>query len=168
MKQIMGLSFHYSGSFRKKASLLQMIEEVKDIAEINRWNYTVFNTEFPSGQFGKKNFDDEFYGITFSPPESEPVWLCFLSNGKLCSPVNVRLVGDSADARQRKYLYTLSTKTQHAGFHAHIQIIDLLKYLKEKYFEDLKVSDEGKYWETGDVKLLQEIFKRYNDALEFV
>ena len=30
----MGLSIHYSGSFKKEASLETMIEEVKDIAEI--------------------------------------------------------------------------------------------------------------------------------------
>ncbi|MEX1238075.1 MAG: hypothetical protein WEB30_00095 [Cyclobacteriaceae bacterium] len=164
----MGLSFHYSGSFRRNASLSDMIEEVKDISEINKWHYSIFKKEFLPDAFGRNTFSNDVYGITFSPPECEPVWLCFLSNGKLCSPVNLQLFGRSEDNKERKFLHMLSTKTQYAGIQAHIQIIDLLKYLKEKYFEDLQVSDEGKYWETGDEKILQAIFKRYNDALDLV
>ena len=31
----------------------------------------------------------------------------------------------------------------------------MLKYLKKRYISDLQVSDEGQYWETGDVRVLK-------------
>ena len=60
----------------------------------------------------------------------------------------------------------LSVKTQYAGIEIHKLIIHLLKYLDQKYFQNFTVSDEGKYWETLDEKLLQDIFKRYTDLTE--
>ena len=36
------------------------------------------------------------------------------------------------------------------------------------FIVDLKIFDEGKYWETGDEKLLQEIFNQYTDLSENV
>ena len=37
----MGLSIHYSGSFNNSGSLSEMIEEVKDIAEVFKWKYNI-------------------------------------------------------------------------------------------------------------------------------
>ncbi len=62
----------------------------------------------------------------------------------------------------------LSTKTQFAGREVHKKIIDLLKYLKEKYFSELNVYDEGQYWETGDEAVLGRIFDRYEAVFEIV
>ena len=42
----MGLSIHYSGSFNRGASLIEMIEEVKDIAEIYKWKSTTMEEHF--------------------------------------------------------------------------------------------------------------------------
>jgi hypothetical protein len=44
----------------------------------------------------------------------------------------------------------------------------LLKYLKDKYFSELNVYDEGQYWETGDEALLNKIFTRYEAAFEIM
>ena len=62
----------------------------------------------------------------------------------------------------------LSTKTQYGGIKTHMLIIHLLKYLSNKYFRTFQLTDEGKYWETGDKKLLEDAFKRYNDLLNSV
>ena len=62
----------------------------------------------------------------------------------------------------------LSTKTQYAGIKIHMLIIHLLKYLSNKYLQTFRLTDEGKYWETGDEKLLEDSFKRYNDLLNSV
>jgi len=164
----MGLAFHYSGSFDKSASLSAMIEEVKDISAVNKWQYTVFEQSFPSHSFDTENYDQKIYGICFSPSEGEPVWLCFLSNGKMSSPPNLQFFGITDAPGDRERLYMLSTKTQYAGVEVHQRIIDLLRYLRPRYFSDLKVSDEGQYWETGDKGLLKETFKRYDTALQIV
>jgi len=44
----MGLSINYSGSFKKDSSLEAMIEEVKDIAQIYEWKYTINKNSLPN------------------------------------------------------------------------------------------------------------------------
>ncbi len=157
----MGLSFHYSGSFNRAASLALMIEEVKEIAEAYNWPYHIYDDTFPENTFGKTAFTQNIYGISFTPPECETVWFCFLSNGKMSSPLHLHLYGNSADKKEQEYLYMLSVKTQYAGQQIHQFLIELIRYLSNKYFTNFTLSDEGQYWETGDEKLLKEIFERY-------
>ena len=163
---IMGLSIHYSGSFNAKASLPAMIEEVKDIVEIYKWEYFVFEDEFPVNSIGKTRYNQNIYGICFAPPGCETVSLCFLSNGKMSSASNLKFYGNSKNKEEAKYLYMLSAKTQYAGIEIHKLIIHLLKYVSGKYLKDFTVNDEGDYWETGDEKLLQNAFKQYTDLIE--
>jgi hypothetical protein len=162
----MGLSIHYWGSFNSKASLHAMIEEVKDIAEIYKWRYNVYGDEFPEDSPGKAEYTQNIYGISFTPPECETVWLCFLSNGRMSSPSHLQFFGNSKNKEEEGYLYILSVKTQYAGIEIHKLIIHLLKYLSGKYLQDFTLNDEGEYWETGDEKLLQDAFKRYTDLIE--
>ena len=164
----MGLTIHYNGKFNAKASLSGMIEEVKDIAEIYNWQYTIYETQFPESSFDNDSFNEKIYGITFSPPESEPVFLTFLSNGRMSSEDHLKFFGSSSDESKKKYLYMLSTKTQFAGSNIHKLIIHILKYISKKYFKEFNVIDEGSYWETGEEKLLEDTFKRYNDLLDSV
>lgn len=96
------------------------------------------------------------------PPHSESLFLTFLPNGQLLSPVQL-MTGGNAKA---PYYFTISTKTQYAGPDTHKALIKLLKYLHTKYFTSLTVHDEGLYWETGDEALLMDQFRKYNLALE--
>jgi len=163
----MGLSFHYSGSFKKDASLTDLIEEVRDIAEAQQWRYFIFDTAFPPDSFGTKKYDKEtLYGISFSPPECEPVWLCFLSNGRLSNPINLKFYAGTDDPTEQFYMDTLSVKTQYAGIETHVFVIKLLKYLAPKYLQDFTLQDEGQYWETGSLEILQVTFARYTNAIE--
>ncbi|MBU1298583.1 MAG: hypothetical protein KJ666_11495 [Bacteroidetes bacterium] len=164
----MGLSIHYSGIFNRGlsgASLSEMIDEVQDIVEIYKWQYTIYEREFPPNSFDKEAYDDKIYGISFTPPECETINMCFLSNGRMSSLPNLKFFGNPTDETHKKYLYMLSVKTQFAGSNTHKLIIHLFKYLSEKYFQDFKVIDEGQYWETGDEKILEANFKRYNELM---
>jgi hypothetical protein len=158
----MGLSFHYNGRFKPGASLPAMIEEVKDLAEIYQWQYHIYEESFPAAGSGKSGYNQKMYGISFTPPGCETVWLCFLSNGKMSSPVHLQFYGKRKDREAQEYLYALSVKTQPAGMEIHIILIHLLKYLAGKYFQDFTIDDEGRYWETGDPAILEDNFKRYN------
>jgi hypothetical protein len=171
----MGLSIHYRGELNDTAALPELIYEVKDIAEIYKWNYHIFKDHFPGTIFtkaspvknpGKAYYDWNIYGICFTPPECETVFLTFLSDGKMSSPVNLDLFGKTVTGSESDYIYMLSVKTQFGGIEVHKLIIHLLRYLDKKYFKNFKVTDEGKYWETGNEKLLEENFKRYNDLME--
>jgi len=162
----MGLSIHYSGSFKQGACLSSMIEEVKDIAEVYNWKYNISNDIFIEEALGKEDYNQNIYGINFTPPNCETVVIEFLSNGKMSSLTHLKIFGKNNEKPEQEYLYMLSVKTQFAGIEIHKLIIHLFKYLSEKYFTDFKITDEGQYWETGDEKVLGEIFTRYVDLLD--
>lgn len=162
----MGLTIHYNGKFNPSASLRELIEEAKDIAEIYNWKYHIYETEFSPNDFGKESYNDKIYGIIILPPNCEPVYLTFLSNGRMSTEHSLEFWGKSEDEKEKNYLYMLFTKTQFAGIHVHKLIINLFCYLSQKYFSEFNMFDEGKYWETKDEKLLEEIFKRYNELFD--
>ena len=157
----MGLSFHYSGSITDPELLPGLIEEVRDIAISFDWKYFIFDRQFPDNDFGKPGYNDKIYGICFTPPGCEPIPICFLSNGRMSFITNLQAWGKTEKQEEREYLYMLSVKTQYAGVELHQVVIQLFRYLNEKYFTDFKMTDEGCYWETNDLALLQSTFKRY-------
>lgn len=165
----MGLTIHYSGRFNKNASLHEMIREVIDIVEACKWDYHVFEHDFPKKNDSEDSYNDSIYGISFTPPGCEPVWLCFLSNLRMSGPLQLQNWGNTTDPSEKEYLYMLFTKTQFAGEEIHKFIIELFKHLKKQdYFEDLQIQDEGEYWETGDENHLKERFDRYRYILDNV
>lgn len=152
----MGLSIHYSGTIKEYSSIPQLIEETVDICKSFQWTYRVID-------------DEQFKGVLFSPPESEPVTLTFNNDGRLLSP----LQADMADVYEkngieRDAIFTSFTKTQFAGPEVHMSIIHLLKYISKKYFEVFALTDEGYYWETGDKQQLLQQFSKYNFLLNTV
>lgn len=162
----MGLTIHYRGKFRDDASLMEMIDEVAEIVKIYDWKYTLFTEQFPTNPDSNDKLKNELYGILFTPPGSEPVHLTFLSDKRMCSILGLKAWGNSTEAEAEKYLCMLSTKTQFAGMETHKLIIHILKHISNKYLTCFSVFDEGKYWETGDEKLLQEIFSKYEAAFD--
>ena len=163
----MGLSIYYKGTFNPKASLPEMIDEVQDIAEIYKWKYHIFEKEFPKGSLGKKKFNENIYGILFTPhKKSEAIMLCFLSNGRIASPFMLEHWLKSNKEEDKKYLYGNFTKTQYAGPDVHKIVIDLLHYLSKKYFKSFSMIDESKYWETNDEKILRKTFKEWGALID--
>jgi hypothetical protein len=162
----MGLSFHYSGRIANPASLPKLIDEIQDIARVYSWKYFVFDREFPDNTIGKPDYNQRIYGICFTPPECETVDVCFLSNGRMSSASHLQFWGKTDVQAESEYLYMLSVKTQYAGVETHQFIIQLFRYLNEKYFADFTMSDEGEYWETNDETLLKVNFKRYTELID--
>jgi hypothetical protein len=159
----MGLTIHYAGRFKKEAVLAEMIEEVIDVAEVNHWNYTVFNKEFDSLVLSKNTSSNYIYGVCFSPPNCEPVCLTFGSNGKMCSPFWLNQTDNLPEDRAGSC--RISTKTQFAGFEVHAIIIRLFRHLSEKYFENFELYDEGQFWEFNNEMKSKEIFERYDNVM---
>lgn len=162
----MGLSFHYSGRIANPASLLDLIEEIEDIAKVHGWKYFVFDRQFSEDMIGKPDYNQRIYGICFTPPNCETVDICFLSNGRMSSAAHLQFWGKTDDQAEREYLYMLSVKTQYAGIEIHQFLIQLFRYLNGKYFADFTMSDEGEYWETNDLTLLKTNFKRYTELID--
>lgn len=158
----MGLCIYYKGVFNAHASLTEMIAEVEDVAKAYSWDYHVFETSFPAEDKIANNDKPELFGISFSPPQSEAVWLCFYQNKKTGSPMSIVVDGEKAlDTHDHT-----STKTQYAGWRVHQVIIHLLRYLSEKYFSEFELIDESRYWETNDEAVLISNFNKYNAIIE--
>ena len=154
----MGLSIHYKGNLRTKAALPLLIEEVKDIVEIYKWPYHVFETDFPVNHFGRKKIKTNLYGISFTPPECETVSLTFLSNGTLIDYLSW-VIYIKSQARDQSILQGgASVKTQYAGAAIHKLLIHIMDHLSKKYFRHFEMMDEGEYWETRDEKRLDKNF----------
>ena len=74
-----------------------------------------------------------------------------------CDPVRLEFDSD---------LYVQEfTKTQFAGPQVHLKVLELLKALRP-FFRDLRVEDEGEYWETGNLQGLIEHLNRAQKAIE--
>ena len=155
----MGLSIHYSGTIKDMALIDELITEVADICQSLNWTHHII----------KEPNADQLNGICFYPENCEPIFLTFLPGGRMCSPVNLMnrdiYEGNGLEA---ELIYTTSTKTQFAGADAHMAVIKLLRYLKEKYFSVFELDDEGKYWETMDEKVFLKQFARYEFLLDAV
>lgn len=161
----MGLSFHYSGSIANPELLPRLIDEIQDIAKVYNWKHNIYERQFPENAFGKPEYNQNIYGICFTPPNCETISICFLSNGRMSDHPHLKFFGKTEDQPEREYLYMLSVKTQYAGVELHKFIIQLFRYLNTNYFADFKMSDEGQYWETNDVALLETTFKKYTELI---
>lgn len=128
----MGVTIHYTATFNKKKSLAKMVEEIKDIAEVNGWEYHIFETKFPKADTPPAN---NRYGIFVSPPRCETIDFTFGADGKMHGWV--------------------FTKTQFAGSAMHITVVNLLRYISNKYYSHIEVDDEGDYWQTGNAVILE-------------
>ncbi|HEX6168804.1 MAG TPA: hypothetical protein VFZ33_03865 [Chitinophagaceae bacterium] len=149
----MGLSIHYSGTIRDISLIEPLIAETADVCQSMQWKYNVI----------REQGDEGVNGIVLSPENCEPVFLTFLPNRRMCSPINLKYQGSYvANGFDPELVYTTSTKTQYAGPATHVALLKFLKYLKEKYFERFELNDEGYYWETNDKKILRQRFDHYN------
>jgi len=163
----MGLSFHYSGRLAMPEYLPQLMDEVKQVCDVYKWEYRTHNPAFPEGtDFSKDDFNDEIYGITFTPPGCETVAISFLSNGRMSSPVLFLFHGGEQQSIAKGLLYTLSVKTQFSSPSIHLVLMKLFHHLSEKYLTDFNLIDEAKYWETNDENVMNQNFARYNALLE--
>lgn len=188
----MGISIHYSGRIANKQQLSLLIDEVKEIAKAEGWEYEIFERNFPLESFDTVR-DDEIYGIDFTPKGSESVSLCFLSTGEMSCIMLLALWGKhetestfktetetfgndgSYDydtemitmdkAFYEKMLRTVSVKTQFAGPQTHAKIIHILRHISNKYITDFTLKDETEFWETGNEEELIKCFNKQNFLL---
>lgn len=172
----MGLTIHYSGRIADTQKLPQLIEELEEISKVHGWDYHVFEREFPdmdsksirldnSLTVDDEAFDGNLYGIWFVPLNCDPVSITFLSNGRLSGPMQLQCWGKSTDEKEKEMLYTTFTKTQYAGVEVHKMVIGVFRYLNNRFITDLKIYDEGEYWETNDDALLVENFRRNTELI---
>lgn len=141
----MGLSLHYQGSLCEAAKLPDLLGELEDIAISMGWQ---------AHRIKRDAENPEFAGIILRPTDAtESLPFLFDRDGRLRCLADLICHQCEAEAA---WSYFVSVKTQFGKIETHLWIIGLLRYLKSKYLPDLAVSDEGEYWETGDLAVLKE------------
>jgi len=156
----MGLSFHYNGRIADKKLLPRLIEDLEDIAKLHKWKYYILEREFPDELEPSEMHNQKVYGIFFTPPGCETVFVSFLSNGRMSSTLLLEFWGEATEEPESGYLYKLSVKTQYAGAEIHKLLMGIFHYLNKQYLIDFNLYDEGDYWEKDDDALLLRNFNR--------
>ena len=171
----MGVTIHYRGRLNDIGALPSLIDEVKDIATTMGWPFTVLDDDWSQpctatlragavqptidGNLGLK-------GIQIHPHEEcEPLALFFDKDGYLRSPMTMLLILDGTLKADKASVFI---KTQFAGPDVHVWVIGFLKYLKKRHIANLKVMDEGRYWETGDRAELERLMEFIASKLDFL
>ncbi len=188
----MGLSFHYKGRLINAEQLPQLVAEVEDICGILGWKVTVFESQYPGDNFVSP-LDQNDYGILFSPSNCEPVSLVFDSEGRIYTPwmkeilkkhqagevkvITVKLNLDDENPKPEiseeleefdplELVYSISVKTQFSGADSHVKLMELLRYLSEKYLTEFKMHDESDYWNTRNADKLHEKMNKINQFMD--
>lgn len=172
-KQTMGVTIHFRGSLDDKNRVHELMEEVTDICESMDWEYNLLDEDWEKVpnlainpvEDGAMGLDGHagLKGILFCPnPDCEVVSLTFTSEGHLNSLMNLATGQTKEEDGKPPWVFT---KTQFAGAEAHVSIVKLLKYLKQKYMSDLEVEDEGNFWDTGDFNQVETRMKVIKDAM---
>jgi hypothetical protein len=149
----MGITIHYRGKLNSPELRDSVCDELTDIAIEMDWKY-----------YPIVNNKDSVKGIIISPhPKSEALSFLFGKDGGLKDFRPWEYNNKNEEKIDDSYL---SVKTQFAPIEIHIAIIKLFKYLKKKYISNLKVYDEGKYWDTEDEELLREKISFLNRMMD--
>jgi hypothetical protein len=161
----MGLTIHYRGKLKNANDLKSLIDDVKDVAIAERWDYFVFEDQFENNSFSEIIDRENLYGIMITPPKSEPFSMSFLSNGRMSSILNFNVMQLENEINE-DLVYAVFTKTQYSGYENHKKLILLLDFISKRYLEDFECIDDGYYWESRDEDLLKKTFEKYTNLID--
>ena len=152
----MGLSIYYSGQLRDVSLIPAIVEEVIDICDGLQWRCEIFETsiKYPLS------------GVVFCPAGSEDIWLTFLSDGCLASPESLYDIIGNRLVLSKDLLIT--SVVQFAGPDVHMRLIQMLRYLSNKYFRYLNMTDESEYWKTGDPERCRDWYLMFDSWMKNV
>lgn len=143
INQGMGVTIHFEGRLRSSQDFDKVIGLGLEFA--TRKSSEIIKLDSPKKLLQRVRKDDvwdyegEVRGIQFQPHvNSDPIILEFDTNMFI-----------------QEYC-----KTQFADVATHMEIVGFLRDI-EPYFEDLQVTDEGEFWETSDIKMLQQKFEDF-------
>ena len=163
----MGISIHYNGKLDSFDLLESFCDEIEDISKDMGWEYNILGNDLykPNTSVlanGTIEGHIPIKGISINiHPKSESLSFYFDKNGTLKNLLSMALINEMEIDDS-----LCSIKTQFAPIAIHIIVDKLLKYIKSKYISDLKVTDEGEYWDNENQELLQNKFDFVNDKID--
>lgn len=143
----MGITIHFEGNLMDEKSYNSLIEKVIEFSKYYEWDYFLFENETKTLERVKNDEVCEYVGYTkgiqLQPHEnSEPLILEF---------DNLLYVQEFC-------------KTQFSDIDTHLKVIELFHLIKNE-FENLTIFDEGEFWKTNDVNLLQKHWENFFVAM---
>jgi hypothetical protein len=169
----MGVSIHYRGRLNDVGQLAKLCAELADIAAAMGWETTRLDDDWERPADARLRFtlagaqiDGHLglKGLLMTPDvEAESLSFFFDREGNLRSAIDMVSIPDGTVKPEDAWV---SVKTQFASPEVHVWIIGLLKYVKKRYISDLQVSDEGEYWETGDIRILRDKMNLIGEKIE--
>lgn len=171
----MGISIHYKGKIADSTRIDELCDELADIAQTMGWEWDTINNDVTVPSTAR--IENNGNGIEISGhlplkgillhlhPDCESLTFLFEKHGCLCDMLT--MIGVTEGYAQPQNC-SLCVKTQFAGPDTHIMIVKLLRYISRKYMPDLKVTDEGEFWEKNDEALLCRKFNAMNEKLDSI
>jgi hypothetical protein len=145
----MGITIHFEGKLRDQAAFDQLLESARMLAEDQQWPFGLIDEPEVTLQRVVNEKDQEEYvgpvkGLWLQPHEnSEPFRLEF-----------------DADLFIQEYI-----KTQFAPIEIHQAVVEFLKSI-EPLFDTFTVIDEGEFYESGDLEVLEGHIDRCFEMLD--
>jgi hypothetical protein len=144
----LGVTVHFEGRLRGEQAFADLLRRVEEIAKAKTWLTEKFrNYEVTLLRVRGDEEEWDYKG----PTKGIVIYL-----HEDCDPVRFEFDRD---------LYIQEfVKTQFAGVSVHLELIKLLRDI-EQFFEELKVEDEGEYWETGNETVLADHIHRCDEVI---
>ena len=170
---MMGVTIHYRGTIDAPERIRDLQRELADIAKSMGWEHSIMDDDWTvppnaalvheqgyariKGHLGLK-------GISLLPGGGGEALSFFVdAAGRLRSIMDMI---QQCEGRTTTDSAWVSTKTQFLTPDIHVWIVGLLKYLQKRYFSNLKVNDEGGFWETGDRAALDAKMRLLNEKMD--
>jgi len=171
----LGITIHFQGKLKNQLMINSLIDELIDISETMEWKWHSLDEDWSKPATARFSLNKN--GIEISGtlalkgiqinlhPDCEPLFIYYDREGNLRTPASVALLNEGKIKPGDIYI---SVKTQFAPPDVHISIVKLLKYLKKQYMHNLKVIDEGNYWNMEDEEDLIKKMDFIKDKIDMV
>lgn len=162
----MGVTIFYKGKLKSPELIVPVLDELKNLCDELNWKYDPFS-----------DADLNLTGANLQlHSQAEPLGFFFYPDGRLGNFLSAILEKQNPTLEHSKNteidpLQVCWCKTQFAGPLVHKMIIELLVYLRKKYFTSLEITDEGGYYPDKDEKELlrrMQLITTAMDALEIL
>ena len=144
----MGVTIHFEGKLIDEEAYKELMGFVSSTAKLEGWQTEAIESKEVTLLRVRDEQDCDYTG---------PVKGIALHLHEDCDPVRLEFDADL-------YLQEF-TKTQFAGVDWHLKVIGLLNAIRP-YFRELRVDDEGEFWDTGDRAILEDHFQTSREMIE--
>lgn len=144
----MGVTVHFEGKLKNELSFDSLCKNAESFAKEMEWNYSFIAEQEVKLERVKDEEDWDYIG---------PVKGVEIFPHEGCDPFRLEFDKDLCIQE--------FTKTQFAPVQIHVLLIDFLRSNQE-LFESVEIIDEGEFFETNDLDLLNKHIQACNDQLE--